>query len=171
MDPQSKQRLYNARAWGSFGEDIDWSDELLREAWEVLGDVPVEEVATYGLVLDEDFMFRGRLVAPKNTDQHDLWHWFDEMHSEGLAVLMGLEEARSREEQPLLLSRILQKAASLVDGNPRILLTREESIRLRHMAERFEIAEERPNTTWVIPAQTEQDPGRCYTLKLYEKRP
>lgn len=58
-------------------------DHDLEKLWLELGDVPFDE--------DED----GRLILSvnwfgfkKGTDREEIWHWFDERHSKGVAYLM-----------------------------------------------------------------------------------
>lgn len=78
------------------GGNILWTDELLDQAWDALGDVPLNYAEDGSTILDpegverldEDFVFQGRLVAPRGTSKEDLWLWFDSMHSIGLYVLM-----------------------------------------------------------------------------------
>lgn len=89
-------RKKKAAVWGDFGQEIEWTDELLVQAWEVLGDVPLNYDEDGSTILDpddierldEDFYFQATLVAPKGTEKEDIWHWFDEMHSGGLAEIM-----------------------------------------------------------------------------------
>lgn len=55
-------------------------DTVLEQLWDSFGDVPVNDNDG----IDEDF-----LMWKKGTDRFDIWHWFDEEHSQGVAVLSG----------------------------------------------------------------------------------
>lgn len=55
-------------------------DKVLEQLWECFGDVTVDTDDN----IDVDF-----LVWEKGTDRFDIWHWFDEEHSKGVAVLSG----------------------------------------------------------------------------------
>lgn len=55
-------------------------DKVLEQLWECFGDITVDTDDN----IDVDF-----LVWKKGTDRFDIWHWFDEEHSKGVAVLSG----------------------------------------------------------------------------------
>jgi hypothetical protein len=55
-------------------------DKALEQLWECFGDITVDTDDN----IDVDF-----LVWEKGTDRFDIWHWFDEEYSEGVAVLSG----------------------------------------------------------------------------------
>ncbi len=55
-------------------------DKVLEQLWDSFGKVPINDDDS----IDEDF-----LVWEKGTDRFDIWHWFDEEHSKGVAVLSG----------------------------------------------------------------------------------
>ncbi len=55
-------------------------DEQLEDLWERFADVPMDPDTEK---IEEDF-----LHFPKGTDREDIWHWFDERHSKGVAYLL-----------------------------------------------------------------------------------
>lgn len=58
------------------------TDEEIEKLWNELIDVPFNETET-DLVLDEDwFIFKA------GTERDEIWHWFDEHHSKGVAYLL-----------------------------------------------------------------------------------
>ena len=59
------------------------SDRKIEKLWEELEDVPVYEHKNFALCLDVDWQ-----EWPKGTDIEDIWRWFDEHHSKGVAWLM-----------------------------------------------------------------------------------
>lgn len=61
-------------------KEISLTDEVLEFLWERLGDVPVDDDG----FLDDCFM-----GYEPGTDREEIWHWFDEYHSEGVAALMN----------------------------------------------------------------------------------
>lgn len=65
-------------------------DEYYEELWEQLGNIPVTED---GEELDQDFLF-----FTKGSSKWDVWHWFDERHSKGVAWLMNADGKRYAEE-------------------------------------------------------------------------
>ena len=64
-------------------------DKVLEQLWECFGDVPVNDNDG----IDEDF-----LMWKKGTDRFDIWHWFDEEHSQGVAVLSGAADREGSNE-------------------------------------------------------------------------
>ena len=56
--------------------------ETLKIFWNELGDIPVDDDG----IIQESFLW-----WPKETDREDIWRWFDEKYSGGVAKLMGLE--------------------------------------------------------------------------------
>jgi hypothetical protein len=60
------------------------TDEELKAIWDEFGDTPINDDET----IDEAFY-----IWPKGTDRFDVWHWFDQYHSKGVAVLSGCAEA------------------------------------------------------------------------------
>ncbi len=57
-------------------------DKFVRILWEQLGDICVDED---GLIDTPFYEF------PIGTEPTEIWHWFDEKHSHGVAIgLMGL---------------------------------------------------------------------------------
>jgi hypothetical protein len=65
--------------------DILYStDKKIRECWELLGDVPVDDD---GNLLDD---FYPVPIFPKGTNREDIWRWFDAMYTGGIAQLMNV---------------------------------------------------------------------------------
>lgn len=52
------------------------NDVFVENLWKKFGDIPINEDDT----IDEDFY-----IWKKGTDKLDIWHWFDDNHSLGLA--------------------------------------------------------------------------------------
>lgn len=52
------------------------TDEGLEKLWEAFGDVPVG---------DDDAIETDFLHWPRGTDRFEIWHWFDDHHSKGIA--------------------------------------------------------------------------------------
>lgn len=59
---------------------LAYRDAQLEELWVQLGDVPMDPDTEK---IEEDF-----LHFPHGTDREDIWHWFDERHSKGVAYLL-----------------------------------------------------------------------------------
>ena len=55
-------------------------DRDLEALWADLADVPVDSDTEK---LEEDWF-----IFPKGTDKEDIWHWFDDRHSKGVAYLL-----------------------------------------------------------------------------------
>jgi len=64
-------------------------DKVLEQLWDIFEKVSMNDDDS----IDEDF-----LVWEKGTDRFDIWHWFDEEHSEGVAVLSGAADRRYSNE-------------------------------------------------------------------------
>lgn len=62
-------------------EDLDL---LLESMWETLEDVPCEENEKGELILAVDWE-----CFKAGTEREDIWHWFDERHSKGVAYLLN----------------------------------------------------------------------------------
>lgn len=60
-----------------------FSDEQLAKLWGILGDIPVNK---------DDEILESFINFPVGTHKEDVWHWFDEKHSEGVYVLMQIRE-------------------------------------------------------------------------------
>lgn len=61
----------------------DAIDSYIEKKWDELTDVLFDEKENGELVLEEAwYMFE------KGTSREDIWHWFDERHSEGIAYLL-----------------------------------------------------------------------------------
>lgn len=64
------------------------TDEKLKIMWSELTDVPFDEdYETQELYLAEDWKH-----FKTGTWREDIWHWFDDNHSEGVVYLMGIVE-------------------------------------------------------------------------------
>lgn len=61
-------------------KDIDLFLEIM---WRELEDVPVDENESGELILVEDWYHFNA-----GTDRDEIWHWFDDNHSHGVAYLM-----------------------------------------------------------------------------------
>lgn len=55
-------------------------DEILEGFWKGLEDIPLNPETE---CIEEDFM-----CFPAGTDREEIWHWFDERHSKGVAYLL-----------------------------------------------------------------------------------
>ena len=64
--------------------DRAFRDVVVEELWDNLADVPI---APETEELDEPYY-----IWPKGTDKEDIWHWFDEHHSKGVAYLLGFAD-------------------------------------------------------------------------------
>ena len=60
--------------------DRAFRDVVVEELWDDLADVPIDPETEE---LDEPYY-----IWPKGTDKEDIWHWFDEHHSKGVAYLL-----------------------------------------------------------------------------------
>lgn len=60
--------------------DRAFRDVVVEELWDNLTDVPIDPETEE---LDEPYY-----IWPKGTDKEDIWHWFDEYHSKGVAYLL-----------------------------------------------------------------------------------
>lgn len=56
------------------------TDELLEKLWDDFADVPMNPETE---CMESDF-----LDFPAGTHREDIWHWFDEQYSKGVAYLM-----------------------------------------------------------------------------------
>lgn len=59
-------------------------DSEVEELWDNLTDIPFDPETEK---LDEPYY-----IWPKGTDKEDIWHWFDEHHSKGVAYLLGFAD-------------------------------------------------------------------------------
>jgi len=55
-------------------------DKQLEELWAQFGDVPMNPETE---CIEENF-----LCFPCGTEREDIWHWFDQRHSKGVAYLL-----------------------------------------------------------------------------------
>lgn len=58
-------------------------DETIEDLWKELGDVPFDEEENGELILAEDWF-----IFDKGTEREDIWHWFDDHHSQGVGWLL-----------------------------------------------------------------------------------
>lgn len=61
-------------------DTLDERDEELEALWEQLVDVPIDP--------DTEKLEEQYIHFPAGTDREDIWHWFDERHSKGVAYLL-----------------------------------------------------------------------------------
>lgn len=61
-------------------EPLQDRDHALESLWREFSDVPMNPETE---CMDEEFMH-----FPDGTSREDIWHWFDERHSKGIAYLM-----------------------------------------------------------------------------------
>lgn len=59
------------------------NDKVMEKLWEELEDVPFDEDTDGRLCLSQPWH-----AFPVGTDREDIWHWFDENHSKGVAWLL-----------------------------------------------------------------------------------
>jgi hypothetical protein len=60
------------------------SDLLLEDKWNELTDINFDESDTIsGLILAKNWW-----IFPAGTDREEIWHYFDEKHSKGVAYLL-----------------------------------------------------------------------------------
>ena len=57
-----------------------YSDAELEQLWHEFGDVPMDPETEQ---IEAPF-----LDFSVGTDREDIWHWFDELHSKGIAYLL-----------------------------------------------------------------------------------
>ena len=69
---------------------VDFSDRFnsqeVEKLWQFFGEIPID---------DEDAILEEFLGFSEGTDRIEIWHWFDERHSKGVAFLLYGEEAVS----------------------------------------------------------------------------
>jgi len=61
------------------------NDTHLEKLWDELGDIPFDEDSEDEIILAVDFN-----IFQKGTAQYNIWHWFDEKHSKGVAYLLSI---------------------------------------------------------------------------------
>lgn len=65
------------------------NDEAIEDLWKELEDVSFDENKNGELILVESWF-----IFDKGTEREDIWHWFDEYHSQGVGWLMNEYEKR-----------------------------------------------------------------------------
>lgn len=71
-------------------ESLSERDAALEDMWRDFGDVPMSPETER---MEQPFM-----RWPANTPREDIWHWFDERHSEGVAYLLyGRKTSKSND--------------------------------------------------------------------------
>ncbi len=88
-------------------ETLQDRDKKLEDLWQQLGDVPINPKTEH---IEEPF-----LHFPAGTDREDIWHWFDERHSKGVAYLMYHKADRVAELTPEELRRAYEKQQHIYD--------------------------------------------------------
>jgi len=64
---------------------MNYTDEELNEKWDELANVPFDEGGSdEDLTLEEPWR-----IFPKGIAREDIWMFFDDNHSKGVAFLMG----------------------------------------------------------------------------------
>lgn len=61
------------------------TDKSVEQMWLHLTDVPFDEDENGELILAEDWA----AIFSKGDSRETIWHWFDEMHSKGVAWLLN----------------------------------------------------------------------------------
>ena len=64
-----------------------YTDEQLKEWWEELGAITIDDEEQ----IESDFEISDVIMFEKGTERNEIWSWFDEESSEGLAKLIGLK--------------------------------------------------------------------------------
>lgn len=59
----------------------DWTDRTLEVAWTDLADVAID---------DNECILQDWALWKAGTHREEIWQWFDERHSKGVAYLMGV---------------------------------------------------------------------------------
>lgn len=62
----------------------NYLDEILSILWDELGDIPFDDHANSDMTLATPW-----LCFSVGTEREEIWHWFDERHSKGVAWLLG----------------------------------------------------------------------------------
>lgn len=70
-------------------DTLEERDRKLEQLWKELEDVPMNP--------DTEEMEEEFLHFPEGTNREEIWEWFDERHSKGVAYLMHIGEAKDRE--------------------------------------------------------------------------
>jgi hypothetical protein len=65
-------------------ETLRERDTQLEKLWKQFGDVPMNP--------DTEKMEEPFMDFPAGTDREEIWHWFDERHSKGVAYLLCNED-------------------------------------------------------------------------------
>lgn len=78
-DPNEKPILNPKNAIDRM-ETLGERDKLLEEAWSLFGDIPMDP--------ETEKMEEAFACFPAGTDREDIWHWFDQRHSKGVAYLL-----------------------------------------------------------------------------------
>ncbi len=76
-------------------EEIDTlreRDKILEDLWAEFGDIPMNP--------ETECMEQSFFGFPVGTHREDIWHWFDERHSKGVAYLLYGVDARAASEKP-----------------------------------------------------------------------
>lgn len=57
--------------------------EIVKEMWDNMEDIPFDEDTEGNLILGEDYE-----IWPKGTEREEIWHWFDENYENGITNLL-----------------------------------------------------------------------------------
>ena len=72
-------------------------DDELKKMWEDLEDIPMNP--------DTECIEKPFLHFPVGTPREEIWSWFDERHSKGVAYLLYHTDARTNEESKMTMLR------------------------------------------------------------------
>jgi len=64
--------------------EVNNKNKEIESLWNLMVDISFDENEKKELILAEKFHCFG-----KGTPRFDIWHWFDEHHSKGVAYLLG----------------------------------------------------------------------------------
>lgn len=78
--PSDGKLLRNPQDAIGYMETLEERDKRLEEAWEQLGDVPMDPESER---MEEPFA-----CFPAGTEREEIWHWFDRRHSKGVPYLL-----------------------------------------------------------------------------------
>lgn len=76
---------YNTGGLMDVDSGSSFTDMELKRLWEMFGNIPVG---------DNDEIQEEFLGFSKGTDRIDIWHWFDERHSKGVAYMVYGEDSQ-----------------------------------------------------------------------------
>jgi len=69
----------------TLGEILSIKDKEAETLWMELEDIPFDETELGGLIIAQNW-----LHFEKGTEREEIWHWFDEKHSQGVHYLLNV---------------------------------------------------------------------------------